>query len=64
MTVSEKKVTAARNEPSAGITSMSDTVVLAVEVDGKRSSSGSEPIRWRSSEVLPAPVVPTNSVLA
>ena len=41
------------------MTSMSETVVFAVEVEGKRSFSGSDPIKCRNREVLPAPVVPT-----
>ena len=39
-------------------------MIFAVEVEGKRSLSGLDPIRCRSSEVLPAPVVPTNSTRA
>ena len=55
-----EKVTTALNGPSDNTTSVSAIVVLAVEVEGNRSSSGSDPIRCLSSDVLPAPVVPTN----
>jgi hypothetical protein len=56
-----KKVTTALNGPSRRTTSVSCTVVLAVDVGGNRSFKGSVPIICRSSVVFPAPVVPSKS---
>jgi hypothetical protein len=44
------------------ITSMSQVVVRAVDVEGKRSFIGSEPISCRKSEVFPEPTTPTSKI--
>src|SRR5207249_2064575 len=53
-------VTTARYGPlSVTMSSVSATVVLAVDVDGKRSVMGSVPRICRTAVVFPAPVVPS-----
>jgi hypothetical protein len=42
------------------MTSMSQIVVFAAEMEGNRSDAGSVPMTCRTTVVLPAPVVPMN----
>lgn len=54
-----------RNLASSGgigrrMTSMSQIVVFAAEMEGNRSDAGSVPMTCRTTVVLPAPVVPMN----